>query len=400
MKFLIKLNAITGTLWVTAMIAFHRFEIFLLKIAELVLMVAFGSLLVVNIFAIPFLWKWHRFRAFLPFATYAFVVALLALGTRQVAKLVLAGTPCFPDSFLTDGTKSEMENIGLRLLGRSLKEINIEPSAFDIYLWRVTQSFKEIPTDPPEPPWIEMIAGHEKVEVPPDIIQQACAFGFRRISIDDAQSLVSFQHDRAGRRYDYIFTIKPLLPLYFRPVMFTEVDIGNWEDLLLIAKQGPHATEAQTRQIVFVPTIIYPLLEKELGLQLMEQLRSFSSATDIRDDQKRLVLAALNKQCRANSRLVEHPRITFSDRQLCLGDRRRISEGVEVVRILMQLLEDRVLILAEDKIHLKLKQPLSKEERSEVEWLHVGIMESLYGNFLDKRKYHYKRQIDKHWYFN
>jgi hypothetical protein len=54
---------------------------------------------------------------------------------------------------------------------------------------------------------------------------------------------------------------------------------------------------------------------------------------------------------------------------------------------------------AEDNRHLRIKKDLTELEERQVEWLHVGLMNCLYGNLLEKRDHDYRMELGDGWYF-
>ena len=387
MKILISVNFITSLLLISAMSLFSRYENLILMPVFFVLLLALASLSLGNIYAIFVFWKRHRRGAFLPILSYALAVALWFWGTPFSTRLLLAGTPDDPDSFLTIKTKAEMADIANKLLG---------------------QSFKEVRTYPGDPTVVKMISGFPQNELPSEIPRKLRALGFERTFIDDNKALVVFSHYHLRKWCDYLYSKKPLLPLYARPSELSEVDIDDWSELIRIAKQSPEAPEFSRDSISFEPSIIYSYLEEQLGRDVLKHIKTYKQASDIPNDLKKLVLAALNRQRLVDSGLVENPFFTYGewrwhDEQrfgLCFGDSCGISDGFWVVALLKKLLEEGVLVHSADQRHLKLKQNLSEDEKRKVEWLHVGLIDFLYGNLINVREHRYQKQLGDGWYFN
>ena len=57
------------------------------------------------------------------------------------------------------------------------------------------------------------------------------------------------------------------------------------------------------------------------------------------------------------------------------------------------LLSDGVIQRANDNHHLVIKKNLNETEQREVEWLHVGLMNFLYGNLMEKRDHRYSMEL-------
>ena len=383
MKLLIRLNLAVGILLMLAMIAFRRFESPFLMLAGMALLPAFGALLFANLVGVFVMWKQHRLRSLLPLATYGVMAAVWSWGTPVASRVVLAGTPCYPESFLIEETRQDLELIAADLLG---------------------ESFKSICTYPSKPTEVSMIAGQSPKELPPGISDRLRRYGFQRTYVDDSLSLVVFSHYRLRTWYDYLYSPNDLLPLYSRPVSFSTVDIGNWSELIRIIKQGPHATDAERKRIVFYPDIVYDYLRGKLGEGTLDELRAYASAMQITPEQRDVVLTALNEQRQVSSRLVEHPMITFVDSDpgmfpLRLGEQ-KISNGFWISSLIKELLEKGTLVYADDGRNLRIKRDISPEESRAVEWVHVGLMDFLYGNLINKREHCYSEVLGDGWYFN
>jgi hypothetical protein len=362
-------------------IAFHKFE-FSMLLAGMILLPVFYALAIVNFVAIFVLWKRHRFHAFFPAITYVFSTLLCFFGTFAGSAIMLAGTPGRPDTFLNGQAKLDLEKVANRLLG---------------------QSFKEILTHPESLTEIHMVSGYQQKEVPPDILKTLQHYGFQRIFIDDSQSLVKFGHYHLRIWYEYIYTTNDFLPLYSRPQKITEVDIEDWSELLRIAKQGDHATKEEKERLVFTPPIVYPYLERELGKEFLQCVANYNSPADITAEQKELVLAVLNRQRISSSRLIEHPLITFERNHSFSSlklDECHISDSFWVSSLIKSLLNEGVLVYADDGRHLKIKENLSQAEQLKIEWIHIGLMNFLYGNLLHKMEHHYDKVLCDGWYFN
>ena len=190
------------------------------------------------------------------------------------------------------------------------------------------------------------------------------------------------------------------------PCTITEVDIENWEELIRIARQGDSATEKQRNAIEFEPCIAYPVLQSALGSATLNRFKEYHSGKDFSDDDKKAVLAALNRIILPANALVENPHITYGPwrwhlvtyRGLCLADK-HINDGFEEVKLAQQLLADGVLTLAADGGHLKIKTTLNERERAQVQWLHIGLLRFICGNLVYKQRHSFESDLGGHWYF-
>lgn len=371
-RLLIKLNLALGALLLVALIASPLLPIARLATTPLVL--AFAALFFANFGGVlVLLLKQHRLRSFLPLVIYCSIAPFVLVGAIVADASPWSGTPSDPNSFLTAETRRNLEHIARQLLGKSFKDISIHPSA---------------------PAQVSMVEGHFRKEIPPEISDQLRRYGFRRVHVDDSLSLVVFSHAHGRTWTEYLYSPKELLPLYGRPVSFSASDIGDWYELERIIEQGPHATAEQRSRIA------YEYLRDNLGEGILEDIDSEQVTPDLRDR----VLAALNKQLQASSRLVEHPMITFVDPSPDRGNLRlggcRIGNDFWVSLLIKELLGKGVLLYADDGRHLKIKKDLSQEESRAVEWVHVGLMRFIYGNFIDKREHRYSESLGDGWYLN
>jgi hypothetical protein len=376
MKILITFNFVIGILFTAITIASAKWEsLFLLGIFPFL---GFGVLALFNIASIFILWKRHRLRAFIPLATLAISVAASFLVAGFGTDLVLRNTPSQPDSFFNNQTKTELTDTAKHLVGNGFKEI-------------ILQSDK---------PMVHMIAGRREKEVDPKILTVMTKYGFVRADIDDTQKIVMFGYPHLRTWFDYIWTQNGLSEPDLMPSTITEVDIEDWTELIRIAKQNDPATQKSLASISFYPSVVYPYLSDALGPEMLNQFKDSNSTNRLSDENKNVVLTALNKQRLVLSVLVENPQITYEPTNGLYICGCSINNGFWVTRLLGQLLSQGVLKYAPDGHHLKIKTNLTSEQRLQVEWLHVGIMNFVYGNLLEKRQYPFQKKLGDNWYFN
>jgi hypothetical protein len=96
--------------------------------------------------------------------------------------------------------------------------------------------------------------------------------------------------------------------------------------------------------------------------------------------------------------------ITFADHSpeganLHLGGC-QVSNGFWVSSLIKKLLDKGTLLYADDGRHLKIKNDISQEESRAVEWVHVGLMRSIYGDLIDRREHRYSKSLGDGWYLN
>lgn len=350
----------------------------LLVLLNGILVLAFLTLGLANLVGMFVLWKKFRLRAFLPFATYVCSAAVLVTGVRCCVMMILAGTPQRPDTFPRGKAKLELERDAAQLLGHS---------------------FKMISTRSDDRPPVRMVNGVALATVPPELLHRLKSLGIDSIYIDDSQSLVTFGSCHLRSWYYYLYTPQGLEPDYSGPSTITATDIETWTELARMARQGPTMTEGARCGIVFDPEVVYPVLIRALGEDRLKMLGE-PGQTVVTPAQKALVLQALNDQRQVASRLVEDPCITYSDREHChLSVGCPIGDDFWVSKLLETLLRSGVIQRATDNRHLRIKESLTEKEKRQVEWLHVGLMNFLYGNLLEKRNNNYGLDLGDGWYF-
>jgi hypothetical protein len=369
MKVLITLNFAIGVLLTISMVVFEKYELIGL-LSGIFLLPGFLVLALVNVGAIFMLWRKRRLRAFVPIGTYVIAAALFLLGTHLGTKLILNGTPCDPDSFFNEQTKSEL-----------------------------TQAAKQL------------VAKHQRKNFSPEIVAVAQKHSLKPTFVDDSQQIVVFGYYHLRHWFEYIWAKNGLTEQYSMPAIITMADMQDWREFKRIAKQGDTATLAERQRMVFEPSIAFPLLRDSLGAAFLDRVRNASSSIDdFTDEDKNAVLTALNKQRLASSLLVENPQITyekwkwnlFTYSGLCVAGNKYNDEvdGFWESKLARQLLSKGVLLFAPDGRHLKIKTDLTEKERLEVEWLQVGLMNFIYGNLMNKSHYKFTKNLGGNWYFN
>ncbi len=361
------------------LIASTSHESFVLTLGGFAAILALLALGIASAIAAFSRWKSYGWWSLAPIASFIACAALTIVATRFGTSLVLAGTPMRPDTFPRGKVKADLEQIAAKLLGHSLKHIS-------------TRSDSKVP--------LVAVAGAAPETVPADLLRRLNAFGFDAVSIDDAQSLVVYlsYHRRSWRKYLYAST-GTLAPAYSRQSTITPVDIEAWEELPKIARGGAAMTPQARDDIAFEPTVAYPTLRQALGEDQLNAIGR-SDASALTPEQKALALRALNEQRLVSSRLVENPCITLGDTErfhLTVGC--QISDSFWVSRLVQALLAQGTLQRADDGHHLRIRKNLTELEQRQVEWVHVGLMNFLYGNLLEKPDFHYSKDLGDGWYF-
>jgi hypothetical protein len=370
MKVLITFNFVIGILFAGITVASEKWEsLFLLGLFPFL---GFGVLALFNIASIFVLWKRHHLRALIPLGTLALSVAASFLIAGFGANLILRNTPTRPDSFFKNQTKAELTDAAEHLVGNGFKEIILQPG---------------------KPAEVHMIAGRQRKEIDPRILAVLSKYGFARASIDDRQEIAMFSYYHFRTSSDYIWAKNGLSEPDLMPSTITEVDIEDWTELTRIAKHSEGSG-------AFYPSIVYPYLNEALGSELLNQFRNSDSTNTFTDENKNAVLAALNKHRLASIALVESPPITYEPTNGLYICDSSINHGFWVTKLLGRLLSQGVLTYAPDGHHLKIKADLTERQRLQVEWLHIGIMNFVYGNLLEKRQYPFQKKLGDNWYFN
>jgi len=377
MRRLVLLNFLAALLFVASIVSFEKYESSgALMLASMGLMFFLLVLALTNVVAIFAFWGRYKFRGFYPVISFTVAMVLCFQISRYATRLMRAGTPCSPDSFLSGQTKIDLEKAATEALG---------------------QSFKFIRCDPPVQ--VQMIVGHPQKPAPADTINALRKYGFRAMEVDDAESLATFSYYHMRAWYRYTYTTNKQVSLDSRSPGITETDIEDWSELIRIARQGDHATAAEAATIVFRPSVVYPYLKETLGQAQLDSLKICSSGLNISAEQKQLVLDALNRQWLPSSRLVENPDITYESSNHMLYLAGCGMDSFWVVFLIKDLLADGVLVYAADHSHLKIRDNLSSSEQNRVAWVHVGLMNFLYGNLFKKAEHFSDKSLGDGWYF-
>jgi hypothetical protein len=357
-----------------ATIAFRKSGPSLLLLADMGFFLGIPALALANFISIFILWKKHHWRALTPLGSFALSAVLCFYATRYGTELVLRGTPSQPDSFFNDQTRSELTKIAEQLVGNGFREIRVFPS---------------------EQPRIIMIAGHERKDVPSEILTTLRRYGFQMVDIDDPQQIVQFSYNPLRHWYDYTWAKNGLSEPYSMPTALTEVDVEDWKALIEIAREGDpwHKKQAE-------PGNAYFYLRNALGEEAINRIGRYRSSNEISNEEKSNVLSALNKQVLTSSALAEGLETTYTQTSGLCRCSCSISDEFWVVALLKRLLLEGVLTQASDGQHLKIKANLTDKERIQVEWFHIGLMNFMYGNLVQKRPHPFTLDLGNNWYFS
>ena len=323
--------------------------------------------------------RFRRLRFFACFLALAVIAALLTL-RGQNAFGVRPITPAYPDAFMRGAVRQDLTHLANRLFGLP---------------------YRSIATPPDRPTVATMSPGQPIASVPTEIDSALRRHGFQYTSIKASDSVAVLVSIHGRTAYRYIYSARPLGPPYTEPSALAEGDFSEWAELQRIARFGLDSSECARNHIVFEPTIVYPYLQQALGDSQLAAIASKPNPDEITPFERLAVLMALNEQRLSRSRLVEHPAITYDSASrfgLALGPR-RLSHAFWSVRLLDTLLASQVIYFAADHRHLRIHDTLSDENHRRVEWLHLGLMDFLYGNLLEKPDPGYDTDLGGGWYF-
>ena len=219
MRSLITLNVVAGLLHFTAILALQKYSTPALLLADGTLTLLVVVLACWNIAALFAFWNPYRFRSFCPVIVFAISLVFCVNGERYGSRLILAGTPCSPETFLTGQAKTDLKNAAKQILGHSFSRV-----------WRGPDEH------------VEMVPGHPLKPVPPDVLRIMSRYGFQDLVIDDDEALVAFSYLHVRTWYEYTYTTDPRVPLSSRPPTLRRTSLI-----------GLHCSESRGREIMRRP---------------------------------------------------------------------------------------------------------------------------------------------------
>jgi len=310
---------------------------------------------VVNLVAPFLLWRRHGARALLPAGLFLVAAAVSAGATMAGSRWMLAGTPARPDTYLDERRQAELGSYAYYLLSEG---------------------------------------GSDSIEA------RLHAEGFQRVKVDSVRKVVTLSHAYARTWHDYIYSPSPLGAPYSTRPRLTMGDVPNWRELRFIAQQNDSSTRRRDSELSFHPALAVLGMREALGDSVLRDLAARPFNQRVTGGEKRLVLAALNRQCDVASRLIEAPMITVvaGPTDLRIGGQ-SLPRGSSAPALLGKLLEVGALHPSADRRHLRIRPTLTPTEQSSIEWLQVALMNEIYGELLEARDYVYDRQLAEHWYY-
>ena len=321
----------------------------------------------------------RRLRFFAYVLALAVIALLLTLrgqsafGSRPI-------TPADPNAFMNGAVRQDLTDLANSLL---------------------RLPFRSIATPPQGPTVSTMSGGRPPAPVPAEIDSALRRHGFHYTIVEASDSVAALVSIQGRVAYRYTYSARPLGPPYTQSSDLTEQDVPEWAELQRIAQFGLDSSECARNRIAFEPAIVYPYLQQTLGDSQLAALASKLNPDDITPSERRAVLTALNQQRLSRSRLIEHAAITYDPASrfgLTLGSS-RLSSAFWPVSLLDTLLASGVVSFAADHRHLRIQDTLTAESDRRVEWLHLGLMNILYGNLLEKPDPGYDMDLGGGWYF-
>lgn len=328
--------------------------------AFLGLVVVLVGLGIVNLVAPFLLWRQDGQRALLPLAIFVLVAGLCAFGMRPAMTWRLRNTPVQPETFLAGDRKAALEAFALRLL-----------------------------------------AGGSPDSIP-DTVR---AFHFQRVVVDPAKGTVLLGHVYGRVWHEYLYAASELPPPYTSPVAIDAASAGDWSRLPELARALAPAsaaadTVAGTESADTRDGLALDVLRAAVGDSLLSALAQESASAPVPDAAKRRVLAALDRACRLEARLLEDPRIAWNDTLTVLR-----VQGRPVVRaawanaLCARLVRDSALVRVPGAEGLRIAADPAPAQRNAIEWLQAGLLDEALGGLLDVQSPDHGRRLDAHWYY-
>jgi hypothetical protein len=199
--------------------------------------------------------------------------------------------------------------------------------------------------------------------VPDSILRRLDANRILDVSVDKERGLVMLAYFRGRTAYQYVYSSGDFLDRLPRPEL-TEASIRDWAVLLDIARGGD-----RTDDVGGDWTQAHAELERGVGKPLLERVKAHASAADVTDDEKRQVLAGLNRLLAVDSGLSE---------RVAIGS---FACGKWVPRIAESLFRENALRRSAAGQRPVVSSDLAPSARRRVEWLHYGLVCSVYGGF-------------------
>lgn len=361
------------------------FEIveFLFAIVEFILIITTPFLLAVNIASAKKYWHQYKALSLVPVALLVVGVALFVPMARLGVILSEFDTPFHPMSYFSENREQEMTELAEALLDYPINEIREGYDSIEIFTNDNTHYRN-----------MDFVPIEEKLK--------NSDFQFARV--DYVQKIVRL-YSRKNRTWcNYTYARNGLgYPFTTMPCTITDADILDWNELIIIACVG-NSDSYNRSCLSFLLTMAYPLLEKGIDEELRDKLSYIDNTDSLLPHERQKIIDMLNKLRLASSRLIEDSRIRYGIFKGSSGltlklDYASIGEDSWITKLLRELINKGVITLADNEGHMKIKQNLSDAEELSIEWLHAGILNVIYGNFLGKDTYTFVTILSDNWYY-
>ena len=356
---LVRVNLVVPLLLSLAWLA-DAFDVADVPWAIVPLAIAVVVLAVVSVVACLTFWRHVVARAWLvPLALVASIV-LTGVPAYLIGEWRLNRIPIRPGAFLREDRKASLERIAESLL-RS--DVAGAPEAGPVRV-RVEGL--------PEPD-AAVLRRHR----------------FREVVVDRSQGRVHFRYYRPRTWVDYAYSVDDVDDPWVRRPNLTQEDVSEWSEFRRIVTEYESSAPSS---LSFDAAFARELLRQSLGAEHLREYAAMPQVTT--DDERRRIVAALDAHRMAESRLVERPEVRLSAEGLHAGALLDTSWGSRLGR---QLVDDTVLVVHDGVGHLRLTGVLDDAERARLEWLHVAILDRVFGDLVEKRPLEFQRKLDDHW---
>lgn len=311
--------------------------------------------------------KIFKFVGFLPLI----LALVIVIPIPYIGKLGFQLSPNNPHNFLTVNKQKELSVFAEELLSTNLRQIRIYPD-----------NSKSI----------ETYDGNTSVTIPKLIEDKLKHYRFDVVDINSKESTVSFEYYRLRVWFYYIYSRNELEETFLMPTKINLEDIHDWNGIIRFAKTD--------NKIYFNFSSVKQLRDDFLGSTFINKLKSYNSADDLTANDRIFIVNALNKQHEVSSKLIEMPEIRLINSGLDIGEASWYGQSFWVIKLGTQLLDDNIIKHTDKNGHMKISPNLTENEKLRIEWFNIGIMNWLYGDFLNKQPIIYRVKLSKNWYFN
>lgn len=369
------------------LLPFSEIAYSLVPIVFFILTILIACSMAINIKKATKYWHQHKAISLAPLALIVFAVVLFIPVVWLGGLLSEINTPLDPDSYFSKDREQEMTELAEALLDYPINEIREGYDSIEIF---TNDNLL-----------------HQDIDFEP-IKNKLRNSDFHCARIDYVQKIVRL-YGRKNRIWcNYIYARSGLgYPYTTMPCEFTDADILDWNEILNIACVGYDDSYRNSGCLAFFPTLAYPLLENGIDEELLDKLTYINDTDSLLLPERQAIIDMLNRQRLASSRLIENTRIRYGFFEGLSGppeeslklDYGRIGGNSWIIELLRELINRGVIILADDEGHMKIRQNLSEAEELSVEWLHAGILNVIYGNFLGKDIYPFVTILSDKWYY-